>query len=161
MRCNVRTYNFLQFFFQSKHKSTAWKRQLILFLDVFCVLRLFWQRKTAKSYSQFLSGNSQYFGADNLWKGGGQNLERPNVERPIFRKFETSNVQITKVELLDFYCFQIYLLYLRLFEMFEHLKYMIIYHQIWNSWSFDSFTNCQIWEIFGIFFQSGKPWFDY
>ena len=33
--------------------------------------------------------------------GGGQNLERPNVERPIFRKFETSNIEITKVELFD------------------------------------------------------------
>ena len=28
--------------------------------------------------------------------GGGQNLKRPNVERPIFRKFETSNIEITK-----------------------------------------------------------------
>ena len=28
---------------------------------------------------------------------GGQNLERP-----IFRKFETSNIKITKVELFDF-----------------------------------------------------------
>ena len=34
--------------------------------------------------------------------GGGQNLERPNVQRPIFRKFETSNTEITKVELFDF-----------------------------------------------------------
>ena len=33
--------------------------------------------------------------------GGGQNLERPNVEQPIFRKFETSNIEITKVELFD------------------------------------------------------------
>ena len=30
--------------------------------------------------------------------GGGQNLERPNVERPKFRKFTTSNIEITKVE---------------------------------------------------------------
>ena len=37
-----------------------------------------------------------------LQLGGGQNLERPNVERPIFRKFETSNIVITKVELFDF-----------------------------------------------------------
>ena len=34
--------------------------------------------------------------------GGGYNLERPNVEQPIFRKFETSNIEITKVELFDF-----------------------------------------------------------
>ena len=35
--------------------------------------------------------------------GGGQNLERPNVEQPIFRKFETSNIEIMKVELFDFF----------------------------------------------------------
>ena len=38
--------------------------------------------------------------------GGGQNLEQPNVERPIFRKFETSNIEITKVELYDFFIFE-------------------------------------------------------
>ena len=53
--------------------------------------------------------------------GGGQNLERPNVERPIFRKFETSNIKITKVELFDFFVFQIYFLFLRLFELFEQI----------------------------------------
>ena len=39
-------------------------------------------------------------------KGGGQNLELPNVERPIFRKFETSNIEITKLELFDFSIFE-------------------------------------------------------
>ena len=34
--------------------------------------------------------------------GGGQHLERPNAEQPIFRKFETSNIEITKVELFGF-----------------------------------------------------------
>ena len=44
--------------------------------------------------------------------GGGQNLERSNVERPIFRKFETSNIKITKVELFDFFIFKfIYYIY--------------------------------------------------
>ena len=38
-------------------------------------------------------------------KDGGQNFERPNVERSIFRKFETSNIEITKVELFDFFIF--------------------------------------------------------
>ena len=38
--------------------------------------------------------------------GGGQNLERPNVEQPIFQKFETSNIEITKVELFDFFIFK-------------------------------------------------------
>ena len=36
----------------------------------------------------------------------GQNLERPNVERPIFWKFETSNIEKTKVELYDFLIFK-------------------------------------------------------
>ena len=30
--------------------------------------------------------------------GGSRKLERPNVERPIFRKFETFHIEITKVE---------------------------------------------------------------
>ena len=38
--------------------------------------------------------------------GGGQNLERSDVERPIFRKFETSNIEITKVKLFDFFIFK-------------------------------------------------------
>ena len=69
--------------------------------------------------------------------GGGQNLERPNVERPIFRKFETSNIEITKVELFDFFIFKF---------IFQHSKYMIIY-RIGNYWNFDSFTNCKILKI--------------
>ena len=34
--------------------------------------------------------------------GGGQNLERQNVERSVFRSFEISNIKIMKVELFDF-----------------------------------------------------------
>ena len=37
---------------------------------------------------------------------GGQHLERPNVERPIFRNFEISNIKITKVELFEFSIFE-------------------------------------------------------
>ena len=44
--------------------------------------------------------------AEGAEPGGGQNLERPNVGRPIFRKFETSNIEITKVELFDFFIFK-------------------------------------------------------
>ena len=56
------------------------------------------------------------FVTDNLlmqqiWWGGGQNLEQPNVERPIFRNFETSNIKITS---------QIYLLFLRQLDLFKH-----------------------------------------
>ena len=47
----------------------------------------------------------QCTGFDILKRGGSQNLERPNIERPVFRKFETSNIEITKVELFDFLYF--------------------------------------------------------
>ena len=36
-------------------------------------------------------------------EGGGQNLERRNVERPIFRNFKIANIKITKDELFDSY----------------------------------------------------------
>ena len=39
--------------------------------------------------------------------GGGQNLERRNVERPIFRNFKITNIKITKDELLDNFSFRI------------------------------------------------------
>ena len=32
--------------------------------------------------------------------GSGQNLERRNVERPIFRNFKITNIKITKDELI-------------------------------------------------------------
>ena len=38
--------------------------------------------------------------------GGGQNLERLNEGRSIFRKFETSNNKKKKVELFDFFIFE-------------------------------------------------------
>ena len=37
--------------------------------------------------------------------GEGQHLEQPNVERPIFRNFEISNIKRTKDELFDFFIF--------------------------------------------------------
>ena len=46
------------------------------------------------------------FYSNSIFLGGGQNLKRPNVERPIFRKFVTSNIEITKVELFDFFIFK-------------------------------------------------------
>ena len=33
--------------------------------------------------------------------GGGQNFERRNVGRPIFRNFEIANIKITKDKLFD------------------------------------------------------------
>ena len=37
----------------------------------------------------------------NLKLGGGQILERRNVEQPIFRNFKIANIKITKDELFD------------------------------------------------------------
>ena len=76
--------------------------------------------------------------------GGGQNLERPNVERPIFRKFETSNIEITKVKLFDFSIFVV-ILYFYDCSNYSNTQntYSIIYHQIRDFLNFYSFTNCQ------------------
>ena len=38
--------------------------------------------------------------------GGGQNLERRNVERPIFRSFKIASIKITKDELFDNFVFE-------------------------------------------------------
>ena len=38
----------------------------------------------------------------NLPFGGGQNFERPNVERPILRNLKIANVQNYEVHLFDF-----------------------------------------------------------
>ena len=46
-------------------------------------------------------------------------LKQPNVERPIFRNFEISNIEATEDELIDFS-------FLFLIKLFEHSKYMMI-----------------------------------
>ena len=38
--------------------------------------------------------------------GGGQNLERRNLERPIFRNFKIANIKITKNELFANFIFE-------------------------------------------------------
>ena len=49
--------------------------------------------------------------------GGGQNLERPNVERSIFRNFEISNIKMTKDELFDSFIVEfIFFIFHKLFE---------------------------------------------
>ena len=40
--------------------------------------------------------------------GGGQNLERRNVERPVFRNFEIANIKIKKDELFDHFIFELF-----------------------------------------------------
>ena len=46
--------------------------------------------------------------------GGSKHLERPNVELPIFRNFEISDMKITKDELFDFSIFE-FIFYLDVF----------------------------------------------
>ena len=76
------------------------------------------------------------------YSGGGQNLERANIERLIFRKFETLNIKITKVE-FDFSIseFILYFYYCLNYSNTQN-EYLIIYHQIRNFLNFDSFANC-------------------
>ena len=80
----------------------------------------------------------------------GQYLERLNVERPIFRNSEISNIKMTNDQLLDFLFSNLFFL----FKLFEHSKYIIIY-QIGNFW------NLAVWKInkFLELFQFGKPKF--
>ena len=51
--------------------------------------------------------------------GAGQHLERP-----IFRNFEISNINIMKVKSIRFSYSQIYSLFLCLFKLFEHSEYI-------------------------------------
>ena len=77
------------------------------------------------------------------WEGGGQNLEQP-----IFRKFETSNIEITKVGLFDFSAIELILYFYDCLNYSNTQNtYLIIHHQIRNFLNFDSFTNCQIKKI--------------
>ena len=74
----------------------------------------------------------------------GQHFEQRNVERPMFRNFEISNIKRTKDELFDFFSnFELIFLFLYLFQLFKQSKYMIIY-KIKNLWNFEFF---QIYKI--------------
>ena len=42
--------------------------------------------------------------ADPIWRD--QNLERQNIEQPIFRNFKIPNIRITKDELFDNFIFE-------------------------------------------------------
>ena len=55
-------------------------------------------------------------------RGGGQNFERPNVERPIFRKFETFHIDIMKVEFYELSNFKNLLIFeTQQFQKFDFL----------------------------------------
>ena len=43
---------------------------------------------------------------NHYFSGGGQNMERRNLERSIFLNFEIANIKITKYELFDYFIFK-------------------------------------------------------
>ena len=51
---------------------------------------------------------SFYVRCKEKW-GGGHNLKRPNVKRPIFRNYEISNIKKTKIELFGLFIFNSFL----------------------------------------------------
>ena len=61
------------------------------------------------------------------FSGGGHNLERRNVERPIFRNFKITNIKITKDELFDSFIFEfilpLFINYLHNLIIFQIAKY--------------------------------------
>ena len=46
---------------------------------------------------------------------GGQNLERRNVELPIFRNFKIANIELTKDELFESFMFEFIFLFFKNF----------------------------------------------
>ena len=60
--------------------------------------------------------------------GGGQNLERRNVERPIFQNFKITNIKITKDELFDSFIFEL------IFALFINYLHNLIVFQIVKYW---------------------------
>ena len=50
-----------------------------------------------------------------LETGGGQNLERPTVERPIFQNFKVANIKIKKDEFFDNFIFELFFHFLEIF----------------------------------------------
>ena len=45
--------------------------------------------------------------------GGGQILERRNVERPAFRNYEITNIKMKKGELFDHFIFELFKIFFR------------------------------------------------
>ena len=71
------------------------------FLPVYC--------NNAHNNAHALRAAIYFFGR---W-GGGRNLERLNVERPIFRNLKITNFETTKDKLLDIVVFKFYFLFFR------------------------------------------------
>ena len=87
--------------------------------------------------------------------GGGQNSERPNVERLIFRNFETSNIEITKVKLFDFLFAIQFLIFtsvwifrtLKIYDNLSNWKFLVF----WYFYKLSNFENFLIFNFFLIF----------
>ena len=65
------------------------------------------------------------------WQGGGQHLERSNVDPKCTFIFEISNIKITKVELFDFSIIEFILYFYFYFKFYKHTKY--VYDNLLNS----------------------------
>ena len=57
--------------------------------------------------------------------GGGQNLERRNIQQSVFRNFEIANIKMKKVESFENFIFELFFSFRR--KLFEHLKYLMIF----------------------------------
>ena len=68
-------------------------------------------------------------------RGGVQNLEWSNVERPIFQNLKITNIKIAKNELFDYFIYEFFFYYY-FFKLLEHSKYLIIFP------NFIDFLNC-------------------
>ena len=71
-------------------------------------------------------------------QGGGQNLERRNVERPIFWSFKIANIKITKDEIFDNFIFEFNFSFFR-----NHLNF---FHE--NFFRKFFFMKFLLWKIF-------------
>ena len=56
-----------------------------------------------------------------VW-GGGQNLERQNVERLTFRNFKIANIKITKDELFDSFIIEFIFSFFRNYLNIQNIK---------------------------------------
>ena len=87
---------------------------------------------TTTNVQRFIEISELYL--DTSYVGGGQNLERPNVERPIFRKFKTSNIEITKVEIYKLLNFKNLLIFET--QQFQKFDYFLLSLSIMEMWWF-------------------------
>ena len=91
----------------------------------------FLSRQSIFQTSTMYRNNQEKYGYADVtlifYKGGGKNLERRNLERPIFRNFKITNIKITKDELFDSFIFEFifssFINYLNNLIIFQIVKY--------------------------------------